>query len=119
MEYKGYTAKVAFDEKAMILHGEVAGINDVVTFQASNTADFVTAFHDSVDDYLDFCGEEGVDPEKPYSGNFIVRSDGDLHRQAALAAATHGVSINQWVISAIRQQLSRDADTTQPVRTAK
>lgn len=31
MEYKGYTAKVEFDDEAEIFHGEVIGIRDVVT----------------------------------------------------------------------------------------
>jgi predicted HicB family RNase H-like nuclease len=30
MEYKGYTAKVEFDDEAEIFHGEVLGIKDVI-----------------------------------------------------------------------------------------
>lgn len=119
MEYKGYTAKITFDEKALIWHGEVAGIMDVVTFQASDAKGFVKEFHDSVDDYLEFCAEEGTEPEKPYSGNFTVRTDAELHRQLALAAAAQGVSINHWVVSAMRQQLVNEANTAHPVKAAK
>lgn len=36
MEYKGYTAKVEFDDEAEIFHGEVLGIKDVVTFQGKS-----------------------------------------------------------------------------------
>ena len=33
MEYKGYYAKVEFDDDANIFHGEVINLRDVVTFQ--------------------------------------------------------------------------------------
>ena len=34
MQYKGYAGKVQYDADANILHGEVLGIRDAVTFQA-------------------------------------------------------------------------------------
>jgi len=36
MEYKGYLGKVEFDAEAGMLHGEVVGIRDVVTFQGES-----------------------------------------------------------------------------------
>ena len=33
MEYKGYIARVEFDDEADILHGEVINTRDVITFQ--------------------------------------------------------------------------------------
>jgi predicted HicB family RNase H-like nuclease len=30
------------------------------------------AFRDSVDDYLDFCAERGEEPDKPFSGRFML-----------------------------------------------
>lgn len=33
MRYLGYIGEVEFDSEANILHGEVVGIRDVVTFQ--------------------------------------------------------------------------------------
>jgi predicted HicB family RNase H-like nuclease len=69
MEYKGYRGRItALDDRQNILHGEVVGINDVVTFQGKTSAELVQAFHDSVDDYLAFCEERSEVPEKPYSG---------------------------------------------------
>ena len=55
MNYKGYIAKVEFDDEAMIFHGEVIGIRDVVTFQEKSVKEIEKAFHDSIDDYLDLC----------------------------------------------------------------
>ncbi len=32
LKYKGYTGVVQFDDEAMIFHGEVVGLRDVITF---------------------------------------------------------------------------------------
>ncbi|MBC7907434.1 MAG: type II toxin-antitoxin system HicB family antitoxin [Rhodospirillaceae bacterium] len=117
MEYKGYTAKVSFDDEAMIFHGEVAGIADVVTFQADNAGELVTAFHDSVNDYLEFCAAEGKDPDKPFSGTFIVRGEPELHRSITQAAAIKNMNANQWVLSALRRQVSIDCADVSVVKT--
>jgi predicted HicB family RNase H-like nuclease len=114
MEYKGYAARVGFDDEAMIFHGEVAGIADVVTFQAQDAANLVAEFHASVDDYLAFCKVEGKKPDKPFSGNFMVRGGPELHRSIAQAAARRNINANQWVLSALRCQVAIDcADMTE------
>ncbi|GER94853.1 type II toxin-antitoxin system HicB family antitoxin [hot springs metagenome] len=97
MTYKGYTAKVEFDEDAMIFHGEVIGIRDVVTFQGKSVKELEKAFKDSVDDYLEFCKERGEKPDKPFTGKFVVRLSPELHRKIYIAAMKSGESINTWL----------------------
>lgn len=97
MEYKGYNAKVDFDDEAMIFHGEVIDLKDVITFQAESVDELKTAFKDSVDDYLEFCEERSEDPEKPFSGNFVVRIEPELHRAVTRHAANEGESVNAYV----------------------
>ena len=75
MRYKSYFGKVEFDDEAKVLHGEVAGVRDVVTFQADSVEGIEKAFRESVDDYLAFCRKRGEAPEKPFSGQFVVRAD--------------------------------------------
>lgn len=97
MEYKGYSAKVDFDEGENIFHGEVINLRDVVTFEGESVDQLRKAFQDSVDDYLEFCAERGADPEKPYSGKFVVRVEPELHKRLAIEARKRGVSINALV----------------------
>jgi predicted HicB family RNase H-like nuclease len=97
MNYKGYAAKVEFDDEAMIFHGEVIGIRDVVTFQGKSVKDIEKAFHDSVDDYLDLCRERGEAPDKPFSGRFVVRVSPEIHRKVYVSAKKSGQSINAWL----------------------
>ena len=94
MQHKGYAGKVEFDADAGILHGEVLGIRDVVTFQGTSVAEVQKAFRESVDDYLAFCKQRGESPDKPCSGQFLVRIDSELHRKASVLAELEGRSLN-------------------------
>jgi predicted HicB family RNase H-like nuclease len=73
MKYKGYEAVVQFDEDANVFHGEVINTSDVITFQRTSVKELKKAFEESVEDYLAFCKERGEEPDKPFSGNFVVR----------------------------------------------
>lgn len=106
MNYKGYAAKVEFDDEAMIFHGEVIGIRDVVTFQGKSIKEIEKAFHDSVNDYLDLCKERGEAPDKPFSGKFVVRVSPEIHRKVYVSAKKSGQSINAW----LNKNLQRIAD---------
>jgi predicted HicB family RNase H-like nuclease len=101
MTYNGYQAAIEFDDEAELFHGEVAGLRDVITFQGKSVAELKKAFKESVQDYLAFCKERGEEPEKPFSGQFVVRTNPTAHRQAALMAKRQGVSLNAWVTTAI------------------
>lgn len=98
MEYKGYIAKVIFDEEAGIFSGDVINIRDVITFQGESVKELEQAFHDSVEDYLEFCKERGEEPEKPFSGKFVLRLPSDLHRNLALIANRKNISLNKLII---------------------
>jgi predicted HicB family RNase H-like nuclease len=97
MKYKGYTGTVELDEDSGILFGQVIGLRDVITFQGESVAEVIQAFHDSVDDYLEFCEVRGESPEKPYSGHFVVRLGASLHRELANAALARQTSLNALV----------------------
>lgn len=111
MEYKGYVARVEFDESANVFHGQVLNIRDVITFEGRSVDELWDEFKNSVEDYLEFCAERGEEPEKPYSGKFLVRVDPEVHRAAAIAAGKAGVSLNSWVLEAIKKALAPAQET--------
>ena len=104
-KHKGYTFKYCIDEENGVLFGEVLGINDVVTFQAETVAGLFREFKASVDDYLEFCEESGVEPKKPYSGKFVVRIEPELHRAAAALADSQGGSLNSFISKCVEDRL--------------
>jgi predicted HicB family RNase H-like nuclease len=97
MEYKGYQARVGFDDEAEVFFGEVLHTRDVITFEGTTVEEIRREFHNSVDDYLRFCEERGQEPDKPYSGRFLVRMDPDEHRLVATASVRASLSLNAWV----------------------
>lgn len=101
MEYKGYIGKVEIDEEAGLLHGEVINIRDVVTFAGRTVEELQQALRDSVEDYLAFCAERGENPEKPFSGRFVLRLPAELHRKAYIKAKLSDKSLNNWVTETI------------------
>lgn len=94
LTYKDYTGRVQVDVRSGTLFGEVLNLRGVITFEADAVADIEREFHASVDEYLAWCARDGVEPEKPYSGQFRFRTTPERHRMIALAAACEGKSIN-------------------------
>jgi predicted HicB family RNase H-like nuclease len=97
MTHEGYEAVVEYDEDAGLFHGEVINLRDVITFQGRSVDELKQALRESVEDYLAFCKERGEEPEKPFSGQFVVRIEPSLHKAVASAARRAGVSLNKWV----------------------
>lgn len=103
MTYKNYEALVQYDEDAEIFHGEVMNLRDVITFEGSSVEELKKAFADSVEDYLAFCRERGEEPEKPYSGQFVIRVDPPVHKALVVAAKRAGMSLNKWVATTLER----------------
>jgi predicted HicB family RNase H-like nuclease len=104
MQYKGYTGRVEFDDKADIFHGEVIGLRDVITFQGRTAKEVKKAFRDSVDDYLELCSKRGEEPERPFTGKLMLRLTPELHRKVYVAAKEAGTSLNAWITQALAHE---------------
>jgi len=103
LTYSGYTAKIEFDPDDNILFGNIIGIRDTVGFHGESVSEVKKAFHEAVDFYLESCEKSGREPNKPFSGKFVVRADSSLHAEIALAAVHAGKSLNKWVIDTLTQ----------------
>ena len=106
MEYKGYFGTVEYDSQAKIFHGDIINTKDVITFQGTTVKEIEQAFKDSIDDYVAWCKEEGVEPEKPYSGRFNIRLSPELHRKTAILAKKKHMSLNNFVEKAIINEIT-------------
>lgn len=96
MSYKGYNARIDYDDEDGIFTGRIAGIRDGVGFHADSVAELREAFHEAVEDYLETCAKIGKEPQKAFSGQMMFRVKPELHRRAAVAAELAGKSLNQW-----------------------
>ncbi len=106
MEYKGYVGMVEYDDKAKIFHGDVINTRDIITFQGRSVDEIEMAFRESIDDYLSWCEQDGVNPEKPYSGKFNLRLSPELHKEVAVTAKKLKLSINSFVEKALLDEIN-------------
>ena len=97
IEYRGYTGVFEFDSTVDAFHGRVIGIRDVVTFEGRSVKELRREMAASLDDYLAACAEAGKEPERPYRGEFLVRTTPELHRAVSIEAESAGMSLNAWV----------------------
>lgn len=70
MEYKGYIAAIAYNDAAQALVGSVVNARPgfSAVFEATDVKQLRKEFEISVEDYLAWCKDDGVEPAKPYYG---------------------------------------------------
>jgi predicted HicB family RNase H-like nuclease len=106
LSYKEYIGSVSFSAEDEVFYGKIEHINDLVTFESDNSHDLKKAFEEAVDDYLEVCREKGIQPEKPFKGNFNVRVKPSLHKRAYLKALQAGISLNKFIEKTLEKELN-------------
>ena len=106
LTYKGYLGSVSFSEKDNVFFGKIEGINGLVNFEGESVKELTEAFHEAVDDYLEYCKEEGIEPHKSYSGSLNIRLSPEIHSRIAVLAKQAGISINAFIKSAVEKQIA-------------
>ncbi|MBQ0014326.1 MAG: type II toxin-antitoxin system HicB family antitoxin [Oscillospiraceae bacterium] len=105
MIYKGYIGSVEFSEEDCLFYGSLQGIKSLVDYDGATAKELIEDFHNAVDNYLEVCTAEGIEPERPYKGSFNIRISPDLHKKAAIYAINHNVSLNSVVEQALQKAL--------------
>lgn len=96
MTYKGYTARVEFDQRDNIFTGKIIGITDNITFQGETVKELRDDFRAAIEHYIADCAATGRKPLKAASGKMMLRVSPEIHFQALVKAKTSGKSLNQW-----------------------
>lgn len=110
MEYKGLVGKISYDAQDKIFYGEVIGGRTFLSFAGKSADELEQSFHESVDEYFEFCKEQGITPEKTWKGKLTFRPRTDELRQKIwLRATANNMSVNEWmnrvIESAVEQAL--------------
>jgi len=105
LNYKGYQGSIEFSLEDKVLTGKLLFIKDSITYEGETLGELEDAFQCAVDDYLEFCQEEGTDPAKPLSGTFNVRIGPERHLALAKLAFKKNSSINQLMCQAVNKLL--------------
>ena len=105
MNYKGYTARIEFDEGDGVVWGKVLGLPGTtsISFEGETVAQLTQDFHNAVDFYVADCAKTGKEALKPASGKLMLRVAPEVHSAALIAAQAHGVSLNQWAAKVLQE----------------
>lgn len=117
--YKGYIPSISFSVEDNEFVGIVEGARDIIHFSGTSVAELEAAFREMVDQYLDWCARDGVEPEKPYSGKLAFRTTPEHHRLISQAASQNACSINQWMdetLTRAAEQIIADGNVKIPLR---
>ena len=106
LRYKNYVGSIEFSEEDAVFYGKVLGIRSLISYEGGTAKELVEDFHSAVDDYLETCKVEGMNPEIAYKGSFNVRIPPEIHRDAAVYAAEHNETLNHFVLEAMREKLA-------------
>ena len=84
LKYKGYSGTVEYDESVGYLVGKIVGLKKaLILYEGNSIEELQKDFEEAVDDYLESCKANGVEPEQPYSGKLVLRMSSKLHGAAA------------------------------------
>ena len=103
MKYKGYEAIIKYSDEDETFVGEVINTQDILVFDGASVRQVTDSFHAVIDDYLNDCEAEGKEPDKPFSGQFLMRVNPELHRALAISAKRSGKSLNGFVTEKLTQ----------------
>ncbi len=108
LTHRGFTGSVDISLEDDCLYGKIEFISDLVTFEGKDIEEIKKSFCEAVDDYIDICKEVGKEPEKPFKGSFNIRTGTDLHKKSALQAKVKGISLNEFVCTALDNEVQKD-----------
>lgn len=103
MEYKGYVGSVEFSIEDELFFGSVQGIKSLISYEGKNAKELIKDFHESIDEYLEICDNEGIVPEQAYKGSFNIRIPSNLHKKIAIYALNHNESLNNCIQKALEK----------------
>jgi len=94
LPYKNYHAMIRYSKEDGFLVGHIMGVRDIVGFHGDSERKLEDAFHEAVDDYLEFCARIGKNPQKP---RHRVSVSPEAFAAARAAAEIKGIKVGEWV----------------------
>ncbi len=106
LEYKGYNGTVEYSAEDNVLFGKVIGIKSLISYEGQSVEELKADFEGAVDEYLEYCEEKSIEPEKTYKGSLNVRFSPETHREATLIALSERISLNQFIENSVKEKIA-------------
>lgn len=106
IQYKGFIAKLTINDDEDMMYGEVIGTRTVLTCAGHSISEIKKSLRSVVDEYLAFCAEQCIEPEKEWKGKltFRPRSD-DMRILMQRKAIEADKSVNEWLNQVVERAL--------------
>ena len=107
LEYKGYKGSVEYSKQDNCLFGKVQGLSKaLILYEGQTLEELRKDFEEGIDDYIEGCRADGIEPIKPFSGRLNLRMTSELHSRVAAYAASKGTTINEFINLAIQNEMA-------------
>ena len=110
MRYRGYLARIDYDDADGVFIGNVLGLSESISFVGGSAAELRGDFEFAINHYLAACKAAGIAPQKPASGKILLRLPAHSHAAMQIAAKAQRASVNDWLVDAVEQKLAAVAE---------
>lgn len=101
LQFNDYIGSIEYSKEDNMFYGKVLYINDTILFEGETIKKLIKDFEEGVNHYLAVCKAEGVEPNKPMSGVFNVRTTPEYHYKLSVISKREKLSLNKIVNEAI------------------
>lgn len=106
IDIQGQKAIISFDAEIGLFRGEFIGLNGGADFYATSVDELIKEGEVSLSTFIEVCNENNIEPYETYSGKLIATIPPSLHEKIRIAAASAGLTFNQWVQTALEREVS-------------
>lgn len=101
LNFKEYVGSIDYNNSENVFYGKVLYINDSILYSADNLEDLTKEFESSIEDYLEMCKNEDLEPNKPMGGVFNVRTTPQNHYFLSVISKRENTTLNKIINEAI------------------
>ena len=105
LHYKGYLGTVEYSFNDNMLFGKVLDVNTLISYEGHSVDELREDFESSVDDYLEMCEKNGVEPEKICKETVQVRLRSAIYRKACVIAESRDISLNKLIENVLVEKI--------------
>ena len=99
--YKGYVATIRYDRKSNMFQGKIEGVLSDLSFEDNTVDGLDKKFRETIDEYLQWCEENGREPEEQFTGEIKIQTHPDLLARMFLLCNEMGMSVDRFIEKAM------------------
>lgn len=96
-KYRGYILDIEADSSNDRLIGKVLGTRALIKASGKTFPEVRKNLAEAIDEYIDICHQENLEPDKSYSGEICLQTLPDVHRAVETVASLSGKSVSHWL----------------------